>query len=161
MDGRIAIRELRRADGDAVQAFVRRLSPQSPRRRFLAPVSELVPGPLQRVTAGRGSQDYNLGAFDAEGRIVGLAQYALEQDGGAEFGVVVADALQRCGLGTRLIGLLIERARGRGVAALRGEVLNDNWPMLGLAAKLGFELLGDADPRLLRVQRSLAEAHAT
>lgn len=160
MDGRLAIRELRLADADAVQAFVRRLSPESRRRRFLAPVSELAPGQLARVTAGRGPQDLNLAAFDAAGRIVGLAQYALEQDGGAEFGVVVDDALQRAGLGTRLIGLLMERARERGVAALRGAVLNDNWPMLGLAAKLGFELLGDADPRLLRVERSLAEAHA-
>jgi acetyltransferase len=160
MEGRLAIRELRQADADAVQAFVRRLSPESRRRRFLAPVSELVPGQLQRVTVGRGPRDLNIGAFDAGGRIVGLAQYAVEEDGGAEFGVVVDDALQRSGLGTRLIGLLMERARERGVAALRGAVLNDNWPMLGLAAKLGFELLGDADPRLLRVERSLAEAHA-
>ena len=160
MDGRLAIRETRLADADAVQAFVRGLSAESRRRRFLAPVSELVPGQLERVTVGRGPQDLNIGAFDAEGRIVGLAQYALEQDGGAEFGVVVDDALQRSGLGTRLIGLLLERAREHGVAALRGAVLNDNWPMLGLAAKLGFELLGDADPRLLRVERSLAEAHA-
>jgi len=160
MDGRLAIREMRLADADAVQAFVRRLSPESRRRRFLAPVSELVPGQLERVTVGRGPQDLNIGAFDAEGRIVGLAQYAVEEDGGAEFGVVVDDALQRSGLGTRLIGLLLERAREHGVAALRGAVLNDNWPMLGLAAKLGFELLGDADPRLLRVERSLAEAHA-
>ena len=161
MDGRLAIREMRLADADAVQAFVRRLSPESRRRRFLAPVSELVPGQLERVTVGRGPQDLNIGAFDAEGRIVGLAQYALEQDGGAEFGVVVDDALQRSGLGTRLIGLLMERARERGVAALRGAVLNDNWPMLGLAAKLGFELRGDADPRLLRVERSPEEAQAT
>lgn len=160
MDGRLAIREMRLADADAVQAFVRRLSAESRRRRFLAPVSELVPGQLERVTVGRGPQDLNIGAFDAEGRIIGLAQYAVEEDGGAEFGVVVDDALQRSGLGTRLIGLLMERARERGVAALRGAVLNDNWPMLGLAAKLGFELLGDADPRLLRVERSLAEAHA-
>ncbi|MGA8049556.1 MAG: GNAT family N-acetyltransferase [Burkholderiales bacterium] len=160
MDGRLAIRELRPADAAEVQAFVRRLSPESRRRRFFAPINELAPGQLTRVTAGEGPDDLNLAAFDAEGRIVGLAQYAVEDDASAEFGVVVDDALQRSGLGTQLVNMLIGRASARGLAALRGVVLNDNWPMLGLAAKLGFELLGDADPRLLRVERSLAEAHA-
>jgi acetyltransferase len=159
MDRRHAIRELRSEDTDAVQAFVRRLSPESRRRRFFAPISELLPSQLARVTRG-GPDDVNLGAFDGAGRIVGLAQYVVERDTGAEFAVVVDDALQRGGLGERLVGLLIERAREGGVGALHGLVQNDNWPMLGLAAKLGFELLGDPDPRLLRVERSLAEAHA-
>ena len=160
MDGRLAIRELRLADADAVQAFVRRLSPESRRRRFLAPIRELVPSQLARVTTARGPQDLNLGAFDAAGRIVGLAQFAAGDDGGTEFGVVVDDALQRRGLGTRLVLTLLERARERGLGALYGLVQNDNWPVLGLAAKLGFEFLADADPRLLRVERPLAEAHA-
>jgi acetyltransferase len=133
---------------------------ESRRRRFFAPISELLPSQLARVTRGGGPDDVNLGAFDAAGRIVALAQYAVDQDAGAEFAVVVDDALQRSGLGARLVGLLIERAREGGVGALHGLVQNDNWPMLGLAAKLGFELLGDPDPRLLRVERSLAEAHA-
>jgi acetyltransferase len=160
MDSRLAIRELRQADADAVQAFVRRLSPESRRRRFFAPISELMPSQLARVTRGAGADDVNLGAFDAAGRIVGLAQYAVERDAGAEFAVVVDDALQRSGLGARFVGLLIERACERGLGELHGLVQNDNWPMLGLAAKLGFQLLGDPDPRLLRVERSLAEAHA-
>ncbi|HXZ53370.1 MAG TPA: GNAT family N-acetyltransferase [Burkholderiales bacterium] len=160
MDRRLAIRELRQADAEAVQAFVRRLSPESRRRRFFAPIAELVPRQLASVTCGNGPDDVNLGVFDAAGCIVGLAQYAVEQDAGAEFAVVVDDALQRSGLGARLVGLLIERARERGLGGLHGLVQNDNWPMLGLAAKLGFELLGDPDPRLLRVERSLAEAHA-
>jgi acetyltransferase len=160
VDRRHAIRELRSEDMDAVQAFVRRLSPESRRRRFFAPISELMPSQLARVTRGGGPDDVNLGAFDAAGRIVGLAQYAVERDAGAEFAVVVDDALQRSGLGARLVDLLVERARERGLGALHGLVQNDNWPMLGLAAKLGFELLADPDPRLLRVERSLAEAHA-
>jgi acetyltransferase len=160
MDRRHAIRELRSGDAQDVQAFVRRLSPESRRRRFFAPISELMPNQLARVTRGAGPDDVNLGAFDGAGRIVGLAQYVVERDTGAEFAVVVDDALQRSGLGERLVGLLIERAREGGVGALHGLVQNDNWPMLGLAAKLGFELLGDPDPRLLRVERSLVEAHA-
>lgn len=155
MGGRYAIRELRSADADAVQAFVRRLSPESRRRRFFMPINELTPRQLERITTGGGVHDLNLAAFDAAGRIAGLAQYALEEDGAAEFGVVVDDALQRSGLGTRLVRVLIERARARGLPALRGLVMYDNRPMLELAAKLGFELRADADPALTRVERTI------
>jgi acetyltransferase len=155
VDGRFTIRDLHCDDADAVQAFVRRLSPESRRRRFFAPIRELVPDQLLRVTCGRGPDDVNLGAFDAAGRIVGLAQYAVGDDASAEFGVVVDDALQRGGLGTRLIDRLLELARQRGLAALSGMVLGDNWPMLSLSAKLGFELSEDADPTLMRVEKTI------
>ena len=70
MDGRLAIRELRPADAAGVQAFVGRLSPESRRRRFFTPIIELAPRQLARVTAGRGRDDLDLAAFEAEGRIV-------------------------------------------------------------------------------------------
>jgi acetyltransferase len=156
MDSRLTIRELRREDAPLVQAFVRRLSAESRRRRFFAPINELAPGQLERVTSGAGPNDLNLGAFDAAGRIVGLAQYAAEDGESAEFGVVVDDALQRSGLGTRLMRRLLETARKRGLAALNGFVLYDNRPMLGLAAKLGFDFAADRDPALTRVELPLA-----
>lgn len=156
MSCRHAIRELRRDDAGSVQAFIRRLSLESRARRFFVPISELTPGQLARVTGGHETDDLNLGAFDGIGRIVGLAQYAAEPDAGAEFAVVIDDALRHCGLGTRLVDLLIERARHRGLGALHGLVQNDNWPMLGLAAKHGFARRGHSDPMLLRVVRSLA-----
>jgi acetyltransferase len=155
MDGRPTIRELRPADAPLVQAFVRRLSLESRRRRFFAPINELTPAQLKRVTIGVGPDDLNLGAFDAEGRVVGLAQYAVEDEDSAEFGVVVDDALRRSGLGTRLVQRLLEAAREQGLGALNGLVLYDNWPMLALAAKLGFELAADRDPALMRVEKIL------
>lgn len=156
MDSRLAIRALRPADAPQVQEFVRRLSLESRRMRFFSPINELSPQQLARVTCGGSPDDVNLGAFDAAGRIVGLAQYAIEDGARAEFGVVVDDALQRSGLGTRLIERLLERARRRGLAALSGVVLGDNWPMLSLAAKLGFELWEDTDPTLMRVEKTIA-----
>lgn len=155
MDRRLTIRRLRREDAPQVQAFVRRLSPEARFRRFFAPVNELTERQLERVTTGSGPDDVSLAAFDDAGRIVGLAQYAVENGESAEFGVVVDDRLQRSGLGTRLIRELIEHAHARGLAALNGLVLYDNWPMLSLAAKLGFELWEDADPALTRVEKTL------
>lgn len=156
MDSRPAICVLRTEDSPLVQAFVRRLSVESRRRRFFAPINELTPRQLERVTSGAGPNDLNLGAFDAAGRIVGLAQYAVEDGASAEFGVVVDDHLQRSGLGTRLVQRLLEGARERGLAALNGLVLYDNWPMLSLAVKLGFDLAEDRDPALMRVEMPLA-----
>ena len=160
MDRRPAIRELRREDAPQVQAFVRRLSAESRLRRFFAPINELTERQLERVTTGNGPDDLSLAAFDGAGRIVGMAQYALEDGASAEFGVVVEDRLQRSGLGARLVGELLERARERGLAALNGLVLYDNWPMLGLAAKLGFRLWEDPDPALMRVEKALQPAFA-
>jgi len=149
------IRELRLEDAPRVQAFVRRLSPESRRRRFFAPINELTPRALERATTGNGPDDLNLAAFDAAGRVVGLAQYAVEDGVSAEFGVVIDDALQRSGLGTRLVRRLLESARERGLDTLNGVVLYDNWPMLSLAAKLGFELWEDPDPALMRVEKTI------
>jgi acetyltransferase len=155
MDDRLAIRELRATDARLVQAFVRRLSPESRRRRFFAPISELSPRQLERVTIGVAPGDLNLGAYDTAGRIVGLAQYVVEQENRAEVGVVVDDPMQRMGLGTRLIEVLTACARARGVAVLHGLILNDNRPMLGLAVKLGFKPMARADPMLIRAEKPI------
>ena len=160
MDRRLTIRELRAADAPQVQDFVRRLSPESRFKRFFAPINELTDRQLERVTAGNGPDHLSLAAFDGAGRIAGLAEYAVEDGAQAEFGLVVEDRLQRSGLGTRLIAELLERAHERGLAALNGLVLYDNWPMLSLAAKLGFELCEDPDPALMRVEKALQPAFA-
>jgi RimJ/RimL family protein N-acetyltransferase len=160
MDSRLTIRALHAEDAAQVQAFVRRLSPEARFKRFFAPINELTERQLERVTTGNGPDDVSLAAFDGAGRIVGLAQYAVEDGASAEFGVVVEDRLQRSGLGTRLIGELLERAHERGLAALNGLVLYDNWPMLNLAAKLGFQLWEDPDPSLMRVEKALEPAFA-
>ncbi|MGC1817359.1 MAG: hypothetical protein WA900_06855 [Casimicrobiaceae bacterium] len=70
MDGRLAMRELRPADAAGLQAFVRRLSPESRRRRCFTPINELTPSQLARVTTGRGPDDLDLATSEAEGRIV-------------------------------------------------------------------------------------------
>jgi acetyltransferase len=155
MDHRHAIRELRATDAPRVQEFVRRLSPESRRRRFFSPIRELSPYLLERITTGAAPGDVNLGAYDAAGRIVGLAQYAEEEDNGAEVSVVVDDPVQRLGLGTRLIEVLTARAFERGLAMIHGLILKDNRAMVELAARLGFNLKAQADPMLIRAEKPI------
>ena len=158
-DGRaVVVRSAKRADGEAVQQFVRELSPLARRRRFFGALSELSPAQLDRLTGAQNPRDLSLVALSAhagEPRIVAMAQYATDDPGAAEFAVVVADAWQRQGLGARLLELLLGRAAEAGVQVMSGHVLAENGPMLALAARLGFALTEDRDPDLVRLERPL------
>lgn len=151
-DGRsVLVRSVRLGDAERVQQFVRSLSSQSRRERFFVPIAELSPRQLEIVVSAPG---LSLAAWDG-GRIVALAQYALESSV-AEFAVVVAEDWRGVGLGEALVGLLIENARRAGVRTLGGVTQQTNRAMRLLAAKLGFVLRRDADPALVRLERGLA-----
>jgi acetyltransferase len=159
-DGRtVLVRAARPADAPAVQAFVRWLSPLARRRRFLGALSELSPAQLDRLTRVQDPRDLSLVALagGAEGGpIVAMAQYVRDDPASAEFALVVADAWQGQGLGTRLLERLLARAAEAGVRRMSGFVLADNAPMRGLAARFEFDSAPDRDPELVRVERRLA-----
>jgi acetyltransferase len=152
------LRVARSGDVSAVQRFVRGLSDRSRRNRFFAPVRELSPDQLDRVTRSRPPGELALVGETAEGarsRIVAMAQYAVCEAREAEFAVVVDDAWQRQGLGIQMLGVLAEHAMRAGLAAFAGFVLADNWPMLALLARLDCELVTDHDPQVIRVVKHL------
>ncbi|HLS87253.1 MAG TPA: GNAT family N-acetyltransferase [Burkholderiales bacterium] len=153
-DGRVlGVRVLGPGDGEVVQAFVRSLSRRSRTQRFFSPIAELSPRQLERALNCEG---LHIAAIDGSGAIVALAQYALEGDGEAEFGVVVGDAWQGQGIGAQLLQTLLDEARRSGLARLGGVTQADNDPMRLLARRLGFQLRPDPDPRLVRMERALA-----
>jgi acetyltransferase len=55
-----------------------------------------------------------------------------------EFAVVVADNYQSRGLGTKLVDMLIEFAREKGIDTIYGTVMSENIKMIQLCEKLGF-----------------------
>ncbi len=155
-DGRaVRVRPVGLADAAAMQAFVRGLSWRTRIERFFLPIAELAPPQLERVLGGRG---LSLGAFDDGGAIVAHAQYALDERGEAEFGVVVDDAWQAHGLGARLVSALLEHARHAGIGAFGGVTLLENGRMRRLARRLGFVFKRDDDPQLVRMERWLGSA---
>jgi acetyltransferase len=89
--------------------------------------------------------------------LIGVARYVRDENGdAAEFAIVVADAWQGRGIGTRLLAKLIEVARRRGLKRLYGQILGTNRPMLGFVRKLGFTLERHEDPTLTRASLDLA-----
>jgi acetyltransferase len=73
----------------------------------------------------------------------------------AEFAVIVADPWQGRGLGTGLLGRLVEVARAEGIGRLTGTVLRDNHGMRAVAARLGFAERSLRDDTELQLGRTL------
>ncbi len=63
----------------------------------------------------------------------------------AEFSMLVSDPWQHQGLGTRLLGLLLQIGRDEGLERVTAEILHENRAMQHVCSKLGFTLTPQAD----------------
>ena len=73
----------------------------------------------------------------------------------AEFAIVINDQWQGHGLGTRLLGLLVDIGRKEGLERIIGHVLPDNYPMLKVCKKVGFTLNYDSFTETMRAEVTL------
>ena len=157
----VALRQIRPDDADALQGFVRTLSPESRRLRFHAALNELSKSSLQAHTCvdQRGHVAFVLTLTEhGTERIVGGACYAVSSDGEtAEFGIAVANAFRGQGLAERLVAALIDGACAAGLRWLVGDVLAGNARMLAFVRRCGFATTtrGGLEPGLVRVERSV------
>ncbi|MBK8065532.1 MAG: GNAT family N-acetyltransferase [Betaproteobacteria bacterium] len=151
------IRALEPADAPAFQAFVRALSAETRRERFLGAVHELGPGMLRQLTQAASPEHCALVAI-SEGAIIAESRYALDEDGASgEIALVVAESWRRLGLGGRLLDAIVACAARAGLARLRGEVFRTNVAMQALVRKAGFELRSHPrDARLAEIDLRLA-----
>ena len=140
----LTIRPIRPEDARSEAAFVRDLSPEAKRFRFMGAVKELSPEMLVQFTQIDYRREMALIAeVEREGTPVqqGVARYSINPDNkSCEFAIVVSDQVQGQGIGTRLMKSLIDAARDHGLNKMEGEVLRDNEPMHQLMAELGFIL---------------------
>jgi acetyltransferase len=156
----ITIRPIRPEDAAIEQAFVRGLSDAARYLRFMASLKELSREMLVRFT----QIDYDremalIATAERAGAEVqlGVARYVITPDGeGCEFAIVVADEVRGTGLGSRLLGALMEAARDRGLREMIGETLSTNDPMRTLAERMGFSVrTSEDDATILLMQRRL------
>ena len=134
------VRPIRPDDKAALAAFFERLSPESRRRRFLAPKPRLTARDLAFLTEVDGRDHVALVAVDPDDGIVGVARYAAWRDGSglAEIAFAVAEDWQGRGLATALAGRLVEHARGSGLAGLTASTFVENLAARALLRRLGF-----------------------
>jgi acetyltransferase len=140
----VNLRPIRPEDAEMEKEFVKNLSANSRYFRFMNTVRELTPGMLARFTQIDYDREMAFVAVREEGGReieIAVARYVTNPDGETcEFAIVVADSWQHKGLGRRMLELLVEVARARGLKAIVGHVLAENRPMLALCGKLGLEI---------------------
>jgi acetyltransferase len=155
----LVIRPIRPADAEIEQEFVRNLSAESRYFRFMDALRELSPPMLSHFTSVDYDHHMALVAVSLTPREteVAVARYVVgPDDRSCEFAIVVADAWQRRGVGTLLMGALMDAARRRGLRLMYGEVLASNHKMLDLMRRLGFQVVrSPADARVVRVEADL------
>lgn len=130
-DGRPGLAAVEPADADALLGLFDRLSPESIYRRYFSP---LVRRERLRASVARiDHHDREALAAVAGGEVVGVAEYSRVAGSRlAELAIVVADAWQKQGVGTRLVAALAERAAAEGVEGFAVDIQGDNFGALRL-----------------------------
>jgi acetate---CoA ligase (ADP-forming) len=158
----VHVRPVRAEDAPAVQAFFERLSPESIALRFFSGFPDLDRA-VRWATEVDDQHRYGLIATSgADGRVVAHAGWEREPDrpGRAEVAFAIADAMQHNGLGTILLGQLIEAADQAGVAVLSAEVLPQNHRMLHVFRDSGFPVTTRTLPGVVLVELPTSRAPA-
>ena len=138
----VTLRPIRPEDEPIEHEFVRGLSSETSRFRFFQIIKDLSHEDLVRFC----NIDYDREmAFIAEIREgdrkieIGVSRLILESNKKrGEFAVVIADKYQGKGLGIKLVDMLIEVAREKGVEVIYGVVMSENLKMINLCESLGF-----------------------
>ena len=150
----VILRPIRPEDEPMELDFIKGLSTETSRFRFFQIIKDLPHDALVRFC----NIDYDREmAFVAETtdtdssqapqRIeIGVSRLILDPNRRrGEFAVVIADKYQGKGLGTKLVDMLIEVARDKGVEAIYGVVMSGNMAMIRLCEKLGFVIRREQD----------------
>ena len=155
----ITARPIRPEDIDLETEFARKLSKETRYNRFLGGGVGLTPELLEKFTRIDFSRDMALIAtatIEGAETVVGVARYArLADDVTCEFAITVADAWQGRGIGRKLLGMLVDSARGHGIRRIVGDVLATNTPVLRLVRSQGFRV--DWHPEGAELRRVVLE----
>ena len=145
----VTIRALHAHDVELERRFIETLSPESRRYRFLETMTSPSEALLAQLTTLDPLTDVAFLALLGTGsdqREIGVARLSAAPGApDCEFAVTVTDDWQRKGLGTALMGHLINVARARGLHAMHSSDSSDNDSMRQFAAHLHFQKSQDPD----------------
>lgn len=152
------VRPMLAHDMDRVQSYIRDLSRESRRNRFLGALNELSLAELKRLSdLDRASAATLIAEVQIAGapRMIAEARYAMIGDR-CEIALSVSDSWQRRGLGSTLLEILESRACGLDARQIVAEAFYSNEAVKRLTAKFGFMIrpvVGDA--RLVRLFKTI------
>jgi acetyltransferase len=154
---RLELRPIRAEDEALWLELMRSMSWGTRYKRGARRVEQLTPEDVRRAVNPDPHSELAFVAVAARGDVrsmAGVARGTLRDAYTCEFMLVVADAWQKRGLGTRLMQALMDEAARRGHPRIVGRVLATNGNMLDFVRALGFEVQDQPDtPAVKRVVR--------
>lgn len=157
--GGARVRPIMPGDDGLILDFFERLGPESRYYRFFRIKKTLEPKEVEFFTHVDYRDRMALIAL-LDGRMIGVARYDRDpgQPGVAEVAFAVADDHQGRGLGTQLLQLLTNHARGADITGFKAFVLPENRQMMRLFRNSGFELTRTIDQGVYTVDFPVAES---
>lgn len=169
----VLIRPIRPEDAIPLRAGFALLHPELIRQRFLYAMKELTPEMAERLTHPDPRHEFAIVAAEplppGEALVGAVARVSIDgerlegesvEDGHhqAEFAILVSQYIADMGMGRHLMRRLVRWSRGKKLARLYGDVLEQNEAMLALAKSLGFRREAAHAPGLVRVALDLQRA---
>ncbi|MEA5412102.1 bifunctional acetate--CoA ligase family protein/GNAT family N-acetyltransferase [Synechococcus sp. BA-120 BA3] len=150
----VSLRPIRPEDEPLMVAFHRTLSEQSVYFRYFHLMTlghRIAHERLTRICFTDYDREMALvaeraGQNGAPAEVLGVGRLSrIHDENAAEFAMLIADPWQRQGLGTALLGLLLEIGRQEGLERICAEILHENRGMQHVCRKLGFQLRPTAE----------------
>lgn len=140
---KVFMRPLKLTDERMLRDMFYKLSPETVRYRFFRMINSMPHEKLQQFLRIDYDADMALvvltDADEDAAEMLGIAHYSLDRRTNfADAAFLVRDDWQGKGLGTALLGTLLETARTKGIAGFTADVLADNANMLRVFHKCGY-----------------------
>jgi len=146
---RILTRPIRPEDEPLIHNYLKHVTMEDLRLRFLAPMKYFSHEFIARLTQLDYARAMAFVAIDeASGELAGVVRLhsdSIYETG--EYAILLRSDLKGRGLGWALMQLLIEYARSEGLKQIYGQVLRENTTMVEMCRSLGFRVEPDPDER--------------
>ena len=138
---RVLIRRARSEDTALYPDFLRDVSADDLRLRFLGRIAELSAAEIDKLSHLDYRHEMAFVALDENtGQMLGLVRLKDELDEKtAEFAILLRSRVKGHGLGWLLMHRVIDYAKAKGLRRVYGDVLAENATMLQMCAELGFQ----------------------
>ncbi|MGQ0681129.1 bifunctional acetate--CoA ligase family protein/GNAT family N-acetyltransferase [Bradyrhizobium sp.] len=146
---KVLARPIRPEDEPLIHDFLKHVTMEDLRLRFLAPMKHFSHEFVARLTQLDYARAMAFVAFDeANGELAGVVRLhsdSIYETG--EYAILVRSNLKGRGLGWALMQLVIEYAKSEGLKQIYGQVLRENTTMVEMCRDLGFKVVPDAVER--------------
>lgn len=140
----IVLRPVKISDEPLLKDFFYSLSDESLQRRFMSMKKSIPHERLQELVVIDYTRDMVILAvntIEEIDEVIGIGQYSIDEvSHTADVAFAVRDDWQGKGIGTELLKYLTRLAKKRGLLGFTADVLADNWGMLRVFNKMGFDM---------------------